>query len=249
MADQTISEELALVLAKWATPLEEAPSIDSLMSIVMTIVSPLGYKAAASGLLGLEGPNALHFANWDPDWLKTYSAKKFIFFDPVPLWATRSGVAISVSDLRSMMPKNHPGHQIFAAGEQFGYFGGYIVPQRACDNSFGLVCFVGSHDPKTAQERLLLRGIAGSAFERAEILTGRSRPALLGAPVSISDKERECLRHLVRGKSAREVAGLMNVSEATVRFHISNLHRKMNVKQRSELVSLAITTSLVRMDQ
>ena len=229
--------------------LEQAPSIEELVSILMTLILPMGYTAAASGLLGLEGPSALHFANWDPGWLNLYVTKNFIFLDPVPFWATRSGAAISVRDLRALMPEHHPGHQIFAAGEQFGYFGGYIVPQRACDNSFGLVCFVGSHDPETAGERLLLRGVAGLAFERAEVLTGRVRPTQLGVPQSLSEKERECLRYLVRGKSAREVAKLMKISEATVRFHISNLHRKMNVRHRSELISLAITTSLVRLDQ
>ncbi len=229
--------------------LEQAPSTEDLVSILMTLVLPMGYSAVASGLLGLEGPSALHFANWDPGWLSLYIAKNFIFLDPVPFWATRSGTAVSIRDLRALMPEDHPGHQIFAAGEQFGYFGGYIVPQRACDNSFGLVCFVGSHDPETAYERFFLRGVAGSAFERAETLTGRSHPTHLGVPRLLSEKERECLRYLVHGKNAREAAKLMKISEATVRFHISNLHRKMNVRHRSELISLAITTSLVRLDQ
>lgn len=242
-------KDIDLEVTRLIEALEQAPSTEDLVSILMTLVMPMGYTAVASGLLGLEGPSALHFANWDPGWLSLYSAQNYIFLDPVPFWATRSGAAISVRDLRTLMPEDHPGHQIFAAGTQFGYFGGYIVPQRACDNSFGLVCFVGSHDPETAYERFLLRGVAGLAFERAEVLTGRSYPTTLGVPQSLSEKERECLRYLVHGKSAREAAKLMKISEATVRFHISNLHRKMNVRHRSELISLAITTSLVRLDQ
>jgi DNA-binding CsgD family transcriptional regulator len=238
----------ALAISDFAEAVERARSIGEVVASLLATVEPLGYIAVASGLLGVDAPDALHFVNWPADWLQLYTAKGFISFDPVPLWAIRSGAAVTAGELRSILPAEHPGHQIFKLAEQFGLFGGYIVPQRACDSSFGLVCFVGAGDPRTSYERLLLRGIAGLVFERAEALSGRAQPANIGMPPpEISERERECLKHLVRGKSARETARSMKISEATVRFHISNLHRKTGVKSRSQLIALAISTSLVQL--
>jgi LuxR family quorum-sensing system transcriptional regulator CciR len=227
--------------------LEEADSIAKLLATLLKIIEPAGYTGVASGLLGSESPDALHFANWNKAWLAHYENNRYIFIDPVPLWAIRSGSAIRAGELRAMLPSGHPSREILIAAEPFGYHGGYIVPQRSSDNSFGVVCFVGAGDPETSYECLLLRGLAGVVFERAEIIRMGRRPSIESPVVAtLSTRERDCLRLLVRGASARQAARHMKISEPTVRFHIANLHRKLGVKRRSELISVAIARALVR---
>lgn len=240
-------KDLLHLVEAFAERSEGIDSIAKLSAAVATMVAPLGYTAVASGRLGQPTPaNALHFAIWEPQWMELYVRKGFVRFDPVPMWAIRSGSAVTCGELRAMLPKNHPGHAVFAAGAPFGYHGGYIVPQRAIDNAFGLVSFVGAGDPQTPRERAALRLLASMTFERAEMLSGHHRPALLPMPPpALSAQERKCLLHLVHGRTASQIARLMNITEATVRFHSNNLRKKTGAANLAELTALAICAGIV----
>ncbi|SRR5579883_164985 len=234
-------------VAAFAESIARITTMDELAAAVAALVAPLGYTAIASGRLGHTGPpEAFHFARWDPRWLELYLGSGFMRFDPVPMWALRSGAAVTCGELRAMLPKNHPGHQVMEAAAPFGYVGGYILPQRASDNAHGLVAFVGARDPQTQQERVALRALAGIVFEHAEILSGRAPLDLLPPPPPVlTAKERICLKHLVDGKTATQIAKVMRVSEATVRFHSKNLRRKTGAATLAELTALAIVTGLL----
>jgi DNA-binding CsgD family transcriptional regulator len=241
------TKDLLPLVEAFAESSEGIDSIAKLSAAVAKIVAPLGYTAVASGRLGQPVPaNALHFAIWKPQWMEVYVREGFVRFDPVPMWAIRSGSAVTCGELRAMLPKGHPGHAVFAAGVPFGYLGGYIVPQRASDNAFGLVSFVGASDPQTPRERAALRLLASITFERAEILSGRHRPALLPMPPpALTIQERRCLVHLVDGRTATQIARLLNITEATVRFHCNNLRKKTGASNLAELTALAICVGLV----
>jgi LuxR family transcriptional regulator of spore coat protein len=49
-------------------------------------------------------------------------------------------------------------------------------------------------------------------------------------------REREVFELLVQDKTTREIAELLFISEKTVRNHISNVMKKLNVKGRSQAV-------------
>ena len=239
-------KNLLFLVDAFAVESEHIGSIADLSAAVAKIVAPLGYTAVASGRLGQPAPaQALHFAVWKPEWMELYVRKGFVRFDPVPMWAIRSGSAVTCGELRAMLPKRHPGHAVFEAGVPFGYIGGYIIPQRASDNGFGLVSFVGARDPKTPTERAALRLLASITFERAEILSGRDRSTLPMPPPALTVQERKCLIHLVDGRTAPQIAQIMKITEATVRFHCNNLRKKTGVSNLAELTALAISSGLV----
>ena len=52
----------------------------------------------------------------------------------------------------------------------------------------------------------------------------------------LTHREREVFELLVQDKTTREIAGLLFISEKTVRNHISNVMQKLNVKGRSQAV-------------
>lgn len=56
----------------------------------------------------------------------------------------------------------------------------------------------------------------------------------------ISPKEQEVIILVSQGCRNREIASKLNISEQTVKVHISNIFRKANVTTRSQLVPLAM---------
>jgi DNA-binding NarL/FixJ family response regulator len=59
----------------------------------------------------------------------------------------------------------------------------------------------------------------------------------------LSRREKQVLQGLLDNLSNKEIAGQLNVSERTVKFHVSNLLRKFNVHRRADLIVLAYQES------
>jgi DNA-binding CsgD family transcriptional regulator len=61
----------------------------------------------------------------------------------------------------------------------------------------------------------------------------------------LTAREKEILRLLIGGYSMQKVADTLFVSYTTVNSHLKNLHRKLAVSNRAELVSKVIKEDLI----
>lgn len=66
-----------------------------------------------------------------------------------------------------------------------------------------------------------------------------ARPAGDVAGWNLAARELEVLQHLAAGHRNRSIASSMGISENTVKFHVRNLFRKLDVGSRTEAVALA----------
>ncbi len=55
---------------------------------------------------------------------------------------------------------------------------------------------------------------------------------------ALSDREKEVLEHLAKGLIGKEVADALNISWGTVRKHVQNIYKKLQVNTRVEAVNL-----------
>lgn len=62
---------------------------------------------------------------------------------------------------------------------------------------------------------------------------------------ALTERELEVLQHLARGCSNREIGRRLFISETTVKFHVGNLMRKMEVSRRAEAVYAASKMGLI----
>jgi DNA-binding CsgD family transcriptional regulator len=58
-----------------------------------------------------------------------------------------------------------------------------------------------------------------------------------GQSVDLTPKEMECLIHMRTGRSAKQTAALMNLSQRTVEFHLDNIKEKANCRTKIELLA------------
>lgn len=63
----------------------------------------------------------------------------------------------------------------------------------------------------------------------------------------LSSREQEVLRHIVAGMSNKEIAGLLGITEATVKCHVSTILMRLNVSDRTQAVVTALQRGLVHL--
>jgi len=65
----------------------------------------------------------------------------------------------------------------------------------------------------------------------------------------LTEREVEILRHVAKGKSNREIADELVLSEATVRTHVSNILNKLHLASRTQATLYALRKGLAPLDE
>lgn len=110
---------------------------------------------------------------------------------------------------------------------------GYLLKDCTPDDLWRAIRTVYAGDtimaPEIARKMLL-------AFEEAD-----AEPS---AP-SLTERELEIITAIARGSGNKQIARALNISEKTVRNHISNIYKKLHVYDRTQAVLYAIREGLV----
>jgi two-component system NarL family response regulator len=64
----------------------------------------------------------------------------------------------------------------------------------------------------------------------------------------LTAREREVLRELSEGKSNKEIGVTFDITEATVKVHVTHILEKLNVSGRTEAMNAAVRRGIVRLD-
>jgi DNA-binding NarL/FixJ family response regulator len=75
-------------------------------------------------------------------------------------------------------------------------------------------------------------------LEEIRALGGARAEERSGLP-ALTERERDVLAHLVEGRTNRQIAGTLYISEKTVSVHVSNILAKLGVRSRAEAAALA----------
>ena len=94
--------------------------------------------------------------------------------------------------------------------------------------------------------RAAARGQSVLAPAVAARVIGRLRGPAGG---ELSEREREVLRLVARGRTNREVGAALHLSEATVKTHLLNAYAKLGVDDRTAAVVTALERGLLELDE
>jgi DNA-binding NarL/FixJ family response regulator len=98
-----------------------------------------------------------------------------------------------------------------------------------------------SGDQITPAVRALLKGKRWIPSEIASHLASRERGEIL------SEREREIVRLLVLGEANKQIGNTLGITELTVKSHMKNILAKLQVRDRTEAVTVALRRGIVHL--
>lgn len=125
-----------------------------------------------------------------------------------------------------------------------------VVSTYACDEEIYQALQVGAMGflSKSVQREELTQAIRKAASGRRHITPDVA--ALLAEGMSrsrLSSRELDVLRLLVGGRRNREIASSLDITEGTVKLHVSSILGKLAVGDRTEAVTVALQRGIVQL--
>jgi len=125
-----------------------------------------------------------------------------------------------------------------------------VLSTYVCDEEIysALQCGAMGYLSKSVQREELTQAIRKAASGRRHITPEIA--ALLAEGMSrsrLSTRELDVLRLLVGGKRNREIASTLDITEGTVKLHVSSILGKLAVADRTEAVTVALQRGIVQL--
>jgi DNA-binding CsgD family transcriptional regulator len=228
-----------------AAHIESRPNGDEVLELVRKL-----YGFSHVAYLGINIPNqkppGFYFHNTYSDaWRLHYHSRNFILIDPV---VTEVLFALAPQDWHQLKKRYSQHRRVFDEALDFGLqHEGISFPLRG-ERGENAVFSVTADVPRREWRQMTkacmtdLQTIA--AFFHQGVLKH------CGIDIGddgrrLSSPELECLRWAAEGKSAWETSKILNISQSTVKFHLTNARYKLHCVTTTQAVAKAISLGII----
>ena len=173
-------------------------------------------------------------------WVSEYIRKNYVINDPIVskcmisrepfFWSEAIDAGASV-DAKNIM----------ARAERYGLTNGFCIPIHNINGFEAGVSLSGSNKPLPKNEFRYLHLASIMAFSTLRRI--RTEHSLRVA--DISEREREVLTWCSLGKTSKEIAYILFVSENTINVHIKNAINKLSANNKTEAVAIAVRKGFI----
>lgn len=236
-----------------AAQLDTADSLESLKNALILAMEPFGFKGFTFAVVRRVKNVHLHVRI-----LSTWPNAAQTTFEQEPLWGgdpviirSRTARRAFAWDLSIYDPEK-PGHQrILELRRSLGVTGGVCVPIHEAWHGRNVLFLTGDGFDCDKQTVLGLEMLTAHLSSRIHALSQpNSAPDAMASHVFMSDgelspRERQVIGWIAFGKSSKDVAGIMSISEHTVNDYIASIMAKLKASNRTEATLRALLTNQI----
>lgn len=216
---------------------------DDLADAMGLITADLGFQYFALAHhvdLALTGATAIRLHNYPTQWADYYEANGLGVNDPVHRASHKTSIGFRWSRIPALVPLTSRDWRMLDRGRAEGIGDGFTVPANVPGEAFGSCSFANDEDRPVEDANLPLAQLVGDfAFEAARRLWHVRDLPMLESP-RLTDRQRDCVRWLARGKSDWEISEILDLSEETVTKHLKLARERYGVEKRTSLAIRAL---------
>jgi LuxR family quorum-sensing system transcriptional regulator CciR len=174
---------------------------------------------------------AIRIHNYPDGWAEWFDGQALGGTDPVHRASNLSSVGFAWSSLPEMIALTAQDRKVLELARRQGIGDGFTVPAHVPGEAHGSCSFAcAPGEPLSAEQAPLLQLVGAFAFEAARRMR---RNRFTGAPVKLTDRQRECVIWAARGKSDWEIAKILGISHETVIEHLRHARERYQVGKRT----------------
>lgn len=236
-----------------AASLDEAEHLESLKNVLISAMEPYGFKGFTFAVVRRVKNVHLHariLSTWPNAAQSTFEQEPLWGGDPV-IMRSRTARRAFTWDL-SIYDPERPGHQrILDLRQSLGVTGGVCIPVHEAWHGRNVLYLTGSEFPRDSQTVLGLEMLTAHLSSRIHSLgQPKNAPEALASHVFLSDnelspRERQVIGWIAFGKSSKDVASIMSISEHTVNDYIASIMAKLKASNRTEATLRALLTNQI----
>lgn len=214
---------------------------DDLSGLLGEVATDLGFDCFA--LTQHADPGQLEHSliridNYPAAWVEYFNEQRMGATDPVHRASNRTSIGFAWSDLSRLVQLTGRDRQVLELARDQGLGNGFTVPAHIPGEINGSCSFATSRESGFPVERLREAQLVGAfAFEAARSI---SSPAAAASQPRLTDRQRDCLVWVARGKSDWEISRILGVSQETVILHLKHARERYGVAKRTELTVRAL---------
>jgi LuxR family quorum-sensing system transcriptional regulator CciR len=189
-------------------------------------------------------PSSEHvrLSNYPLEWLAVLRDGKLV--DPVLRAAERTSSGFKWEQLDSLVTMTAADRAHIRKAAEYELLQGYTVPNHIPGETFGSCHFAVRGNREFPDASISAAQALGNfAFEAARRLLKNRPDEDYVEPAPLSDRQRECLLFVAKGKSDSVIAQLLAIKPRTVNEHIEAAKRRYSVATRSQLLVRALFRS------
>lgn len=174
--------------------------------------------------------------NYPEDWVEYFDRHRLGVSDPIHRASQVTSVGFEWRNVAALIPLTDSDRRILALARTHGLADGFTVPANIPGEAHGSCSFAGVADGELPQDALPLAQLAGAfAFEAARRIW-QMRTGAVPARPGITDRQRDCLVWVARGKTDWEISRILGVSQETVVQHVKQARERYGVQKRTSLL-------------
>jgi DNA-binding CsgD family transcriptional regulator len=187
-----------------------------------------------------------------PDsWVEHYIDRNYVHVDPLISEGPKRMVPFLWDEVARPDLLDRKQRALYGEAAGLGIAGGLSIPIHGRNGEFAMMSVAPDRELGAAGLAALRHQIhllsmyyhncTGSIILEQLMKTPRQKDVL-------TDREKECLRWSAIGKSAADIAGILNISRTTVIYYIENAKRKLDVFSTTHAVVKAMALHLITLD-
>lgn len=181
---------------------------------------------------------AIRIHNYPAGWAEWFDARSLGATDPVHRASNLTSVGFCWSQLPAMLTLTPADERILKLAREQGIGDGFTVPAHVPGEAHGSCSFACTTGEQfDARHCALLQLVGAFSFEGARRLR---REQASPAPVALTERQRECVMWVARGKTDWEISRILGISHDTVIEHLRHARQRYEVSTRTLLAIHAL---------